>query len=578
MIRRGIVAIARSQSRCCASLDWLGRPLTRKIRQFSSTNCTNEESTLPLVDASAELSYATSNIRVDVDLQVWPNSDSNKSRGGHVVLGANGSGKTLLCRTLIRSAEHVGKNQLTGGLDGSDEGPNLISGSVSVHPRVESMNRNHRFMASVSFESHADLLSMDVSVHKALIPGGGNRLSTTAKFLIVRLGMYPLLTKPVNALSTGQIRRVLLVRSLVSKPEVLLLDNAFDGLDAEGRKGLHDIIERVLMGFKMDVLVQGIDARETARTQVLLLCHRAEEISEGFRTLSFLNNEKMHTEYRNGRSPNELICSIMNREEIPERPWEVSSPASDHDVLRFWHSDSRVDVKNVLVKAKDLHFSKENSTILSHLNWSVERGERWHLAGSNGTGKSTLSRLLVKASMGNDSKGTRGKLDVSTVNIGWVSTELHIHAARKWMNISVSEIFDIGPSALYFREKFGSDHSAKFDVNASMNVAKWLGLLEDGGEVAFLARRFSQFSQGEQKLLLIAAAISRRPQLLVLDEPCQGLDLINRGRVLSLVEKLCGLTDLSLIYITHHEDELVPSIRHRLVLEDGRVIYCGMRQ
>jgi len=562
MIRFGIAAIARSH-RCCASLNCLPdrRNITR--RQFS------EEATLPLVDASAELSYATSSVRVGINLQVWPNSDSDKNRGGHVVLGANGSGKTLLCRTLIRSAEQ------TGSPEGSDEDLNLISGAISVHPRVESTNRNHQFMASVSFESHADLLSMDISVHKALIPGGGNRLSTTAKFLIVRLGMYPLLSKPVNALSTGQIRRVLVVRALVSKPEILLLDNAFDGLDAEGRKGLHDVIERVLSGFKMDVLVQGIDARETARTQVVLLSHRAEEISDGFRTFSFLNNRKMHTEHCNGRSPNELVRSIMNREDFPVRAWE----AIDHyDVLNFWHgSDLRDNVKSVLIETKGFYFSQENNAILSDLSWSVRRGERWHLAGSNGSGKSTLSRLLVQASIGNHPEVTRGKLDVSTVNIGWVSTELHIHAARNWMNISVSEILDIGPSALFFREKFDSGHSAKFDVNASVNVAIWLGLLEEGGEAAFLARRFSEFSQGEQKLLLIAAAISQGSQLIVLDEPCQGLDLINRGRVLSLVERLCGLTDRSLIYITHHEDELVPSIRQRLVLEGGRATYCGMR-
>ena len=379
MIRFGIVPIARSH-RCYASLNCLDRPRSRKIRQFSSANCTNEEATLPLVDASAELSYGTSNVRFGINLRVWPNSDSNKSRGGHVVLGTNGSGKTLLCCTLIRSAEHVGKSQ--GSLDGSNEDPNLISGSILVNPRVESMNRNHRFMAAVSFESHADLLSMDISVHKALIPGGGNRLSTTAKFLIVRLGMFPLLSKRVNTLSTGQIRRVLLVRALVSKPEVLLLDNAFDGLDAEGRKGLHDIIERVLMGFKMDVLVQGISAKDTARTQVVLLSHRAEEVSEGFGTFSFLRNGKTHTEDRDGRSPNELVRSIIRREDIPERPWEVPSPASDHDIIKFWRSDFRGDMKNVLIEAKDLHFSQENSAILSHLNWSVKRGERWHLAGS----------------------------------------------------------------------------------------------------------------------------------------------------------------------------------------------------
>ena len=90
-------------------------------------------------------------------------------------------------------------------------------------------------------------------------------------------------------------------------------------------------------------------------------------------------------------------------------------------------------------------------------------------------------------------------------------------------------------------------------------------------------RQFLHLSQGEQKLVLIASAIAMRPQLLVLDEPCQGLDLINRRRVLGLVERLCQATDMNLVYITHHPEEWIPSISHVLHLVNGKAVYNGER-
>jgi iron complex transport system ATP-binding protein len=89
---------------------------------------------------------------------------------------------------------------------------------------------------------------------------------------------------------------------------------------------------------------------------------------------------------------------------------------------------------------------------------------------------------------------------------------------------------------------------------------------------------FSQQSQGMQKLILFAAAIASRPSLLVLDEPCQGLDLINRRKLLGLCERLCEATDVTMVYITHHYEEVFPSISHALHLVKGKAVYNGKRQ
>jgi len=190
--------------------------------------------------------------------------------------------------------------------------------------------------------------------------------------------------------------------------------------------------------------------------------------------------------------------------------------------------------------------------------------------------------LIVTPSMTSRTPLARGGLS-------WVSTELHLHAAHNWGGRTAGEVLLSGASYMFDADKnrenrasaageaSSSDFGTSVDLDIATTAARWLGLLEDGGRFDDLfRRRFSTLSQGEQKLLLLSSAIAQRPSLLVLDEPCQGLDLWNRGRLLGLVERICRVTDMSLLYVTHHEEELISSIGHRLCLEDGNVSYCGL--
>ena len=92
-------------------------------------------------------------------------------------------------------------------------------------------------------------------------------------------------------------------------------------------------------------------------------------------------------------------------------------------------------------------------------------------------------------------------------------------------------------------------------------------------------RSLQQLSQGEQKLVLIASALAKQPKLLILDEPTQGLDWVHRRRILALLERLCqAIPELSLVFITHYEEEWIPSISHVLHLDHGRALYQGGRK
>lgn len=224
----------------------------------------------------------------------------------------------------------------------------------------------------------------------------------------------------------------------------------------------------------------------------------------------------------------------------------------------------------MIIEAKQISVIRDTKHILKEINWSVKAGEHWAVLGLNGSGKTTLLDLINGYIF--PSKGeihvlgkTFGHYDWRELrkSIGWVSTALQ---ERLYVNETVEDIVISG--------KFASiglyDHTDQEDRELARNLLERLDSLE------LSSRAYQTLSQGEKQRVLIARGLMASPPLLILDEPCTGLDIFTKEKLLSIIEKLsCEPDAPTIIYVTHLTEEILPAFSHTLLLRRGQVHSSG---
>ena len=203
-----------------------------------------------------------------------------------------------------------------------------------------------------------------------------------------------------------------------------------------------------------------------------------------------------------------------------------------------------------------------NAVILRDINWTVRAGESWALLGPNGSGKTTLLSLILgdhPQVYSNDvtvfgrPRGNGESVWEIKRHIGWVSPELHVH-----FNDSIS-CFEVVASGFY-------DTVGLFQAPSSRQRAlarRWLAQFQ---LLEFAPRPLFSLSAGLQRTVLLARALVKNPRLLILDEPCQGLDAAHRAFFVRAVDALIRAGSVTAIYVTHRPDEIPSSIKRVLRL------------
>ena len=340
--------------------------------------------------------------------------------------------------------------------------------------------------------------------------------------------LEPLLDKYIILLSSGELRKYKLASSLFTNPKVLIMENPFIGLDAQTR----DLLKTLLGTLALE---QGL--------QIILVLAKTDEIPD------FITH----------------IVEVRDMTVLPKR--QTSGDGS----FLFDESPTEAFKQKRTVPeclTEVIHFNKVTirygeRTILKDLDWTVMKGEHWSLSGQNGSGKSTLLSLVCAdnpqsyacdISLFGHKRGSGESIWDIKRHIGYVSPEMH-RSYRQ--NIPAIEIVASGLKdtvGLYTRPT----------ETERIQCRKWLNAL---GISHLEERKFMEMSSGEQRLVLLARAFVKEPDLLILDEPLHGLDDVNRRMVKHLVDQYCEDPSVTLIYVTHYQEELPQCIDHSIFLE-----------
>lgn len=225
----------------------------------------------------------------------------------------------------------------------------------------------------------------------------------------------------------------------------------------------------------------------------------------------------------------------------------------------------------MLIEMQNVCLKRDNKMILEDINWEVKSGEHWAILGMNGAGKTTLLNLVCGylyptkgATRVFDKPFGRYPLNELRKQIGWVSMsfadKMKHHAASEGLQIVLSGKF----ASIGLYEQPDADA-----IQMAIDIMDRLGILK------LKNQPFDSMSQGEKQRTLIGRALMASPKLLILDEPCAGLDFLSKEQLLSTIEQMAGDQQTTLLYVTHQIDEILPVFTHTLLLREGRTFSQG---
>ena len=385
------------------------------------------------------------------------------------------------------------------------------------------------------------------------IPEEGVRLEN---FPEVKLcGIENILDRGLKYLSTGEIRRTYLCRALLGKKRLLILSDPFAGLDAQSRKILLDFFDGIATR-----QLKNFGEESGAFPRIILSMERFNEIPESINcvlefsknAISFCGSRREYEEILSQRQKENSDFREKNKIEFKQTVQNLVTENSLENFSDEKNSSEKKIAEKILVEMRGVNVGWGEHRVLRDLNWTLRRGEHWLIRGPNGSGKTTFLELITGDNMQvfcNDVKifgARRGSgetiWDIKK-RLGIVSYRLHVEYRMVGQNL-------LGVIVSGFHDSIGL-YKAASDVEITA-AKKWLAL---GGFSGRENEQFSNLSYGEQRAILILRASVKSPEILILDEPCHGLDENFRQKILDLLETIAESGTTTLLHVTHDPSE-----------------------
>ncbi|MBI9105208.1 MAG: ATP-binding cassette domain-containing protein [Spirochaetales bacterium] len=434
------------------------------------------------------------------------------------IYGMNGSGKSLL-------------SEIMAGRIEPDSG-RIIKKAGGCRVSVVSSSEERRLLEEERRNDDTDFMQGKIDPGRSVrqfIRAGIWTSEIDFDDLASEFEMTNVLDRGLRFLSTGEFRKCLLLRAILEAPDLLILDDPFAGLDLVMRKELRKLIGRI----------------EGAIEAVLIISGRMSDF-DGLTSDIRILGDGATIEGRAGKM--EVRTAVPD--EVSTEPETEPCPAME------------------LVRLEGVCLSYYDLKVLTDINWKIVSGEHWQIRGRNGSGKSSLLSLVN----GDNPKAYGQKIDLfgrrrgtgETVwdikkRIGTVSGTLQQNhrISQSVLSVAVSGFFDsIG---LYEKPNLHQLETAE-------HWCLQFGLKD------CLKTSFSDLSEGFKRKVLTVRAVIKKPDLLILDEPCQGLDDYNAAVVLETVELLLEKKHSTLLYVSHDPEHNMKSITNIMDLvphEDG---------
>lgn len=452
------------------------------------------------------------------------------------LVGPNGAGKTSIARILSGEETHYsGDYERSSGLDTQGIAYVCFEQAQALCARDRKLDDG---------EFRADASDPGTRVEDAILAGR----SPDARFhdWVERLNIGHILKRGLRFISTGEMRKTLLVRALLSDPALLILDSPLDGLDQASQEAMQRAIDELL----------------ASSGNVLLLCRQLEDVPEGVGHVLVLDAGRvLGAGERATVMARADVDVLMNPPQPPLGTLPIPSPRP-----YSLPEGPLLALRRVEVRYGELQ-------VLRDVNWVFERGQHSCVSGPNGCGKTTLLSLITgdnHKAYGQDitlfgrKRGSGESIWDIKQKYGQLDTQLQLNFARTMtpLEVVVSGFFD---SVGLF------DHCG--DVQRR-TAEQWLAAL---GLADYARTGFDTLSFGLQRMVLLARAMVKSPAILLLDEPTLGLDGTHRKLLLRAIDHIACYSDTQMIFVSHSAGDTPDCINQQLRFEpvaEGFEVRC----